>query len=397
MNPADSHGAVDLTAHSTPDAHAPAAEDAGLALDAPLIATGTEENFQDVVAVSQTVPVIAVMWSGRSLESKPMITALEELAREYAGRFQLVSIDIDANPQIAQAFQIQGVPSVVALIAGRPLPLFQGAAGKEQVRPIIDQVLEAAGQMGITGRIAVSAEQTAEAIPPEHEAPLAAEEAGDLRSAIAAWERIIERNPRDGAARTHLSRVRLASRAADADASDRPPGLICSSSAATTPPPSRSSSTSSRMRTLRKRRTGLASASSISSGSQAPPRRSTGRACASRRSSSCEGSRMTRRSPAVGRGPRAVSAERGAPPRSGSLTEDRFERPCGNADPRGPVLRLVDRLIERFVELERGEEIRARSASSREGRGRSAAYPARKAARTSASYVGSVQAPTAAA
>ena len=220
MNPADSHGAVDLTAHSTPDAHAPAAEDAGLALDAPLIATGTEENFQDVVAVSQTVPVIAVMWSGRSLESKPMITALEELAREYAGRFQLVSIDIDANPQIAQAFQIQGVPSVVALIAGRPLPLFQGAAGKEQVRPIIDQVLEAAGQMGITGRIAVSAEQAAEPIPPEHEAPLAAEEAGDLRSAIAAWERIIERNPRDGAARAHLSRVRLASRAAEADASD---------------------------------------------------------------------------------------------------------------------------------------------------------------------------------
>lgn len=221
MNPADSHGAVDLTARPAP-AEAPAADaqEAGVRIDAPLIAVVTEENFQDAMATSQTVPVVIAMWSGRSFESKPALATLEELAREYAGRFQLATVDIDAAPQIAQAFQIQGVPSVVALIGGRPLPLFQGSAAKDQLRPILDQVLEASAQMGVNGRIAVSAEQTAAPTPPEHEAPLAAEEAGDLETAISGWERVIELNPRDSAAKAHLSRVRLKARSAGADAAD---------------------------------------------------------------------------------------------------------------------------------------------------------------------------------
>lgn len=191
-----------------------------MTLDAALIVTGSEENFQEVLATSTSVPVIAVIWSPRSLESKPVVALFEELARDYAGRFQLVSIDGDANPQIVHAFQVQGVPAVVALISGRPLPLFQGNASKEQIRPIIDQVLEAAAQMGVTGRISVTEEQTSAPIPPEHQAALAAEEAGDLDSAIEAWERIISRNPRDTDAQNHLSRVRLAARAASADTSD---------------------------------------------------------------------------------------------------------------------------------------------------------------------------------
>ncbi len=221
MNPADSHGAIDLTARpASADARETDAQEAGVRIDAPLIVAVTEENFQDAMATSQTVPVVIAMWSGRSLESKPALATLEELAREYAGRFQLATVDIDAAPQIAQAFQIQGVPSVVALIGGRPLPLFQGSAAKDQLRPILDQVLEASAQMGVSGRIAVSAEQTAAPTPPEHEAPLAAEEAGDLEAAISGWERVIELNPRDSAAKAHLSRVRLKARSVGADDSD---------------------------------------------------------------------------------------------------------------------------------------------------------------------------------
>lgn len=220
MNPADSHGAIDLSEAraSGEGGAAPAPVEVGL--DVPLVLVGTEENFQEVMATSQTVPVVIVMHSGRALESKPAVATLEELARDFAGRFQLVTVDIDSAPAIAQAFQVQGLPSVVALIGGRPLPLFQGAAAKEQIRPIIDQVLEAADRMGVNGRIAVSAEDVAVPIPPEHEAPLAAEAAGDLETAIAAWERIVELNPRDSAAKAHLSRARLAARAAVEDSDD---------------------------------------------------------------------------------------------------------------------------------------------------------------------------------
>ena len=221
--PADSHGAVDLSARSSaPTAPEASASAAGEGLHIPLITSTDEENFQDVMSTSQAVPVIMVMWSPRSLESKPALAMLEEIAREQAGTFQLVEVDIDKAPAIAQAFQIQTVPTVVALVGGRPVPLFQGGASKEQVLPVVSQVLEAAAQMGINARIAVAAEDTAPPIPPEHEAPLAAEEEGRLDEAIALWERVVELNPRDEAAKSHLSRVRFAQRAYGEQSSDDP-------------------------------------------------------------------------------------------------------------------------------------------------------------------------------
>ena len=221
--PADSHGAVDLAARSSaPTAPEASSSAAGEGLHIPLITSTDEENFQDVMSTSQAVPVIMVMWSPRSLESKPALAMLEEITREHAGAFQLVEVDIDKAPAIAQAFQIQGVPTVVALVGGRPVPLFQGGASKEQVLPVVSQVLEAAAQMGINARIAVAAEDTAPPIPPEHEAPLAAEEEGRLDEAIALWERVVELNPRDEAAKSHLSRVRFAQRAYGEQSSDDP-------------------------------------------------------------------------------------------------------------------------------------------------------------------------------
>ena len=221
VTPADSHGAIDLSARAAAPAPEESAAPAGEGLHIPLITSTDEAGFQDVMSTSQAVPVILVMWSSRSLESKPTLAMLEDVAREHAGAFQLVEVDIDKAPQIAQAFQIQAVPTVVALVGGRPVPLFQGSAGKEQVVPVVSQILEAAAQMGITARIAVAAEDTAAPIPPEHEAPLAAEEEGRLDEAIALWERVVELNPRDEDAKSHLSRVRFAARAyGDHDASD---------------------------------------------------------------------------------------------------------------------------------------------------------------------------------
>lgn len=221
VTPADSHGAIDLSARAAAPAPEESAAPAGEGLHIPLITSTDEAGFQDVMSTSQAVPVILVMWSSRSLESKPTLAMLEDVTREHAGAFQLVEVDIDKAPQIAQAFQIQAVPTVVALVGGRPVPLFQGSAGKDQVVPVVSQILEAAAQMGITARIAVAAEDTVAPIPPEHEAPLAAEEEGRLDEAITLWERVVELNPRDEDAKSHLSRVRFAARAyGDHDASD---------------------------------------------------------------------------------------------------------------------------------------------------------------------------------
>lgn len=221
----DAHGAVDLAAvgheASAPTAPGAPAPGVGVGLDVPLITEVTEATFESVMANSRTVPVVVVLWSSHSLASKGLISTLEGVARESAGSFQLAEIDADTSPAIAQAFQVQSLPAVVALVGGRPVPLFQGSPVKEQILPVIQQLLQAAGQMGVTGRVQVSAEETEAPTPPEHLPALAAEESGDLAGAVAAWEKVVERNPRDEVAKSELARVRISQRMSDeTDSSD---------------------------------------------------------------------------------------------------------------------------------------------------------------------------------
>ena len=198
--PADSHGAVDLASHTPQDGPAGRAfegqgpveettqrEDVvSVRLDVPLITQADESTFEMVMSTSRAVPVVIVLWAQASLESRGAVTMMEDVARRFAGRFQLVEIDASAAPAIVQAFQIQVLPTVVAVIAGRPVPLFQGVATAEQVTPIIEDLLAAAAQMGVTGGVKVSEADTATPIPEEHLPTLAAEEAGDLLGTITA-------------------------------------------------------------------------------------------------------------------------------------------------------------------------------------------------------------------
>ncbi|WP_420804723.1 tetratricopeptide repeat protein [Schaalia suimastitidis] len=201
--------------------HAPAAKQE-VYLNIPLITTADESNFDDVVATSQALPVVIVMWAAQALESRSVLDTMEDLAREGAGNFQLVTIDVEKTPAVIQAFQIQALPAVVALIGGRPVPMLQGSASKEQIRPLLAQLREAAEQMGASARVAVNEADTAPPTPEEHLPALRAEEAGDLDHAIALWEKLIELNPRDEAAKAQVARVRLAQRAARAQVADDP-------------------------------------------------------------------------------------------------------------------------------------------------------------------------------
>ncbi len=197
--------------HSDPsvDQAQSAGEAPQVRLEIPLITTADESSFDDVVATSRAVPVVIVLWGSRSLESRPVLEAMEDLTREKAGAFQLVEIDAEASQAIARAFQIQALPTVVALVGGRPVPLFQGNAAKEQIRPLLDELVQAAAQLGVKAAVAVDEADTAEPTPEEHLPALAAEEAGDLAGALAAWEKLVDLNPRDEKAKAQLARVRL--------------------------------------------------------------------------------------------------------------------------------------------------------------------------------------------
>src|SRR5690606_31030797 len=105
----------------TADAAAPAG-----ALPAPVVVT--EQSLQDLAQPSTQVPVIVVVLSRASPASKALVERMRSLVARYHGAFQLATCDIDVQGAVAQAFQVQAVPTVMALIAARPAPLFQGSA-----------------------------------------------------------------------------------------------------------------------------------------------------------------------------------------------------------------------------------------------------------------------------
>ncbi|MCU1536701.1 MAG: thioredoxin domain protein, partial [Humibacillus sp.] len=179
-----------------------------------------------------THPVVMVLWSPRLQESVSFVDTFSSVAARYAGRFQLVTVDVDANPAILQAFQVQAVPVSFAFVAGQPVPLFEGVQPEAQITGVIDQVLALAAQHGVTGTVpgADAAAQGADGADgadgaAEEEAPLSplhqqafdAIEKGDLDAAAAAYREALAQSPADTDARLGLAQVGLLQRTEGVD------------------------------------------------------------------------------------------------------------------------------------------------------------------------------------
>ena len=222
----DVRGAVDLAALTRP-ATPPPGSPGGLPVAGTYVVDVDEAGFGPLVESSTQHPVVVLLWASWSEVSIALARDLGSLAEEFAGKFLLARIDAEANPQVAAAFQVsvQAVPAVVAIIAGQPLPLFQGSHPLEQVRGVLDQVIAAAAANGVTGAVGPSAptsESPAEEpeeppLPPLHQAAYDAIEADDLAGAADAYAQALKENPRDGMARAGLAQVNLLMRTSGAD------------------------------------------------------------------------------------------------------------------------------------------------------------------------------------
>src|SRR6478735_7866419 len=168
--------------------------------------------------------LVMVLWSPRLQESADFVTTFGAVARRYAGRFQLVTVDVDANPTILQAFQVQAVPVSFAFVQSQPVPLFEGVQPEGQITAIIDQVLALAAQHGVTGTVAVGDVAAAadeveqeQPLPPLHQKAFDAIEAGDLDGAAAAYREALAQSPADTDAKLGLAQVGLLQRTQGAD------------------------------------------------------------------------------------------------------------------------------------------------------------------------------------
>lgn len=214
-------GAVDLSSLRGRAAQTggPAAA-GGASPEAPsgLVVDVTDASFPQILELSRSVPVVMDLWAEWCGPCKQLSPIIEKVTRELNGRVVLAKVDVDANPQIAQAFRAQSIPLVVALIGGQPVPMFTGAVPEEQVREVFTRLLEVAAQNGVTGTVPAgdadaAVEEPAEApLPPLHAEAYEAIEAGDYARAIAAYEHALAENPRDADARAGLGQVRLLDR-----------------------------------------------------------------------------------------------------------------------------------------------------------------------------------------
>ena len=163
----------------------------------------TVENLSnEILPLSLVRPVIVLMWTSRSPESVDMVKTLGKLESDYKAAFALARVDIDANPEVAQAFQTKSVPYAVAIIAEQMVPLFEQAYPEAQVRMVIDKVLTLASEQGV-GQAPV------EQIEPEETDAMNALESGDYVAAEAAYKKWLARKPSENLAKLGLAQTQL--------------------------------------------------------------------------------------------------------------------------------------------------------------------------------------------
>ena len=200
-------GAVDLGALASQREAEQRRESAMATAPAGVVIDVTEATFpQAVIEQSMTVPVVLDLWATWCGPCKTLSPILEALAAEYGGRFVLAKVDVDAEQRVAEAFQVQSIPSVFAVLGGQPVPLFQGALPEPQVRAYIDELLRVAAENGVTGTVAAESEpQVEEPVDtpmeepedPRFSAAFDAIEAGDWAAAALAYRAVLQSAPAD--------------------------------------------------------------------------------------------------------------------------------------------------------------------------------------------------------
>jgi putative thioredoxin len=216
-------GAIDLSALNRP---APAAGGApgGQGTGAYSVDID-EENIQGHLEASMNAPVVLAVYSpSRAPESSQLVADLDLLASEFEGRFLLGKVDVDTQPQLAQAMQIPTVPLVALVVQGRMMPLLEQAAPLEDLRALLGQVLQQMVSQGVTGRHqplsggAATGDSDDEDGDPRYSAAHDALEAGDVDLAIAEFQNLLDANPADTEAAGGLAMARLLRRTQNVDA-----------------------------------------------------------------------------------------------------------------------------------------------------------------------------------
>ncbi len=220
-------GAIDLSGLGRPPAPQQAAAPAGSgsAPGGSYSVTITQDNFQQVLQESMTAPVVMVFHSAQQAPGSEQYAAdVAAVAEQQEGRLLAALVDVDAQPEIAQAMQIPQVPLMMVVLDGRPVTQpIPGALSAEELTTLFGQLGQQLTAQGISGRhqprssTAPAAEGEEEVVDPRYAPAQDALAAGDVDAAVAEYQKLVAANPADVEAAGGLAIARVMQRTQGVD------------------------------------------------------------------------------------------------------------------------------------------------------------------------------------
>ena len=171
----------------------------------PGIAATAESLPNQLMPLSNSKAVIIVCWSERFPESRETLELMGKLNNDDNQSWQLATVEIEKEPQVAQALQTRVVPYAIAIVKEQVMPLFENPYPEAQLRMVIDKVLSIAAEQGI-------GEAPVERTEPEEDEAMAALQSGNIDGAISAYEKLVARKPADNMAKSALAQMQLLKR-----------------------------------------------------------------------------------------------------------------------------------------------------------------------------------------
>ncbi len=167
-----------------------------------------QNTLREYLARSEKIPVLMLI-SDDSQDSKDIRSMLEKVLTASEGKFIGLDVSLSSSPQLAQAVGVSSAPAMLAILAGQPAPLFQGAIQQQQLLQVLSQVLQLAQQNGITGSAKVGKKEEVRPLSKDHQEAIAAIEKGKLEEAAKIFQKILIEYPNDNDAKAGLAQVEL--------------------------------------------------------------------------------------------------------------------------------------------------------------------------------------------
>jgi putative thioredoxin len=166
-------------------------------------------SIRDYLPLSEKIPILMLFVQASDEASESLVKSVTALVQKTAGSMIALVVDAAASPELAQAFELNQIPSAYGLLKGQPAPLFVGNQPMEQIQLVMTKVLEVAKENGLTGKAVVKEPEKEPELSPTMTAAYAAIDSGDYQSASALYEKALIENPNDSLAEAGLAQVKL--------------------------------------------------------------------------------------------------------------------------------------------------------------------------------------------